>query len=757
MRRKTLGWLVMLGFVVSACGEPKVEDTTEVVRVEVSPAEADLEVDETRPLEARAFDGRGNRVRGVSFAFSSSAIDVATVDAKGVVRALRPGAAVITAAVGSKRATMEVRVRAPVHSISIEPNPVEMETGDSVQLTAIAYDENGNRIEGQRFEWSVANDRVATVDAEGVLTAKRREDHTVVWAKAGGVEGEATVIVRKKVDSIEIQPSSPLIREKEELQLKAVLRDDGGAILEGREVAWSTADENIATVDEQGVLRGVAAGVVEIAARHGEVEATASVEVRPERVHRLEIEPAEVELVVGESQQFTVRAYNAANEELFGRPLIWTVHDRDKADQTYARLTAEVEENGLLTALRPLNGELRVSVPGDGVSASAGLRIVLRMEAVSAGQFHTCALTAGGDAWCWGRSADGQAGRPPSGETIPAPVETELRFRVIAAGASHTCGLTELGDAYCWGTNDYGQLGNGVMEPSSFEPVQVLRPVDAAPFAKIYAGDSYSCALDTEGTAYCWGMNREGRLGNGFAGLEESSAIPRRVLGEIVDGVGEVPITFRELALGSNPSSEPQKTFTCGISTENVTYCWGENENPGHGIGLGEPEAFPSPKRVAGEQVFETISVGARHACGLTAEGEAYCWGRGSWGELGDGFGSENWRDGLNHSSPVPQPVDTDARYKFIGTAKESNCALTFEGEIHCWGSTSYDQANWLVPTPLAEAGTWVFESLSAGAFHFCGIDAENVVSCWGSNFDQQLGSPDHGNVVERPVRLFPE
>lgn len=751
MRHGSPSWLLIsvLGAFLLGCAEdPDVEETTAIQRVEIDPAEAELELDEELELEVRAYSARGGELSTSEVAFESNAPEVASVSAEGVVKALRPGAAIITATLRGKSGSMNVRVLEPVRSIAIEPDPVELRTSESVQLTAVAYDASGERLEGRTVEWSVGNDFVATVDEEtGLLTAKLREDSTEVIARHGEVEGRATVIVTKKVADIEIRPEAPVVvREKGSLQLEAVLRDEGGRILEGRAATWSSSDEAIATVDAEGLLRGIAPGEVEIAASADDVTATAPVTVQPEKVHRIEIEPEAAELVVGESLQFTVRTFNEAGEELFGRPLEWRSFDPEIQDPSYAEEAAPIDEEGRLDAARPFQGKVEVWVPGDSVSTTAEIRIVLRMSGVAAGQHHTCALTAGGEAWCWGESTYGQTGIPPSDERLPAPVQTELRFASIAAGATHSCGLSEEGVAYCWGNNEHGQLGDGSTE-DSIAPVEVERAAGAAPFTKIYTGDGYSCAIDADQAAFCWGLNDDGRLGNG---QRSSSPLPQPVSGEVDEHGAVVPIAFEALSLGVN--SPDKNTMTCGLSVAGVGYCWGENETREHGIGAG-PGTLRSatPVRLAGGLSFASLSVGALHACGLTPAGEAYCWGRGVTGELGDGVSEPD------HARQAPHPVDGGHRFALIGAGLEQSCALTEPGELYCWGRLDGTQAYARTPRKLGGSQAWFFETLSAGDRHFCAIDAEKVVYCWGANFNGQLGNTSGRVRIETPIRIFPE
>jgi alpha-tubulin suppressor-like RCC1 family protein len=81
----------------------------------------------------------------------------------------------------------------------------------------------------------------------------------------------------------------------------------------------------------------------------------------------------------------------------------------------------------------------------------------------------------------------------------------------ISSGANHTCAIKSDGTAWCWGNNEYGQLGNGDTKKRTV-PVQVIG-LDGA--EQITCGDKFSCAMKTDGTAWCWGNNKHGQLGSG--------------------------------------------------------------------------------------------------------------------------------------------------------------------------------------------------------------------------------------------------
>jgi hypothetical protein len=137
----------------------------------------------------------------------------------------------------------------------------------------------------------------------------------------------------------------------------------------------------------------------------------------------------------------------------------------------------------------------------------------LTFTRLALGQDHTCGLASSGAAHCWGQNPDGQIGDGTTTERLtPTQVGGGLTFTVIrASGGVHTCGLTSGGAAYCWGNNDLGMLGDGTMT-NRLTPAQVSGGLS---FATVAGGGVHSCGLTSGGAAYCWGGNTEGELGDG--------------------------------------------------------------------------------------------------------------------------------------------------------------------------------------------------------------------------------------------------
>jgi alpha-tubulin suppressor-like RCC1 family protein len=140
------------------------------------------------------------------------------------------------------------------------------------------------------------------------------------------------------------------------------------------------------------------------------------------------------------------------------------------------------------------------------------------LTSVSAGHKHACGLGADGVAYCWGRNTGGQLG-DGTFESRPdlRPVTGGLSLgRLSAHAPTHSCGLTPGGTALCWGQNSLGMLGDGT---TTSRPVP--EPVGGGlTFASISVGFSHTCGVTTSGTAYCWGYGGMGALGTGT--LEDS-------------------------------------------------------------------------------------------------------------------------------------------------------------------------------------------------------------------------------------------
>ena len=455
----------------------------------------------------------------------------------------------------------------------------------------------------------------------------------------------------------------------------------------------------------------------------------------PSPVATVTVSPSALTLIAGQSQQLTPTTRDQAGTQLVGRSVTWS---------TSATAVATVSADGMVAAVAA--GSATITATSEGKSGSATVSVtaavpVTAFASVATGGAHTCALTASGAAYCWGRGESGQLGVPvpttncttdagPSPcSMIPIAVRGGLVFAQLTGGGAHTCGLTSDGSPYCWGSNVNGQLGDN-SSTNRDAPVSVATGLK---FVRIDAGVQHTCALTSDGRAYCWGRNNRGQLGDGTTTLR---SVPVVVTG------GH---TFKQIAAGGGIG------HTCALTIWGETYCWGDNERGQLGIGTGgtapDLTAHPEPARVSGTLTFTAITVGlARHACGLTATGAAYCWGQNAFGALGNG---------LEQNSPVPVAVSGGLAFTHVVTGGfiGHTCAVAAGGAAHCWGDneigaigdgTTIDRLE-----PTAVVGGLSFTSLDAGSRHTCARTTNNgAVYCWGSNGAGQLGINSNTTVA---------
>jgi alpha-tubulin suppressor-like RCC1 family protein len=146
---------------------------------------------------------------------------------------------------------------------------------------------------------------------------------------------------------------------------------------------------------------------------------------------------------------------------------------------------------------------------------------------------HTCVLTAAGEAFCWGENKFGQLGdgSMDNRSTPVAVTGLDGSVSILALGWKHTCALTAGSGLKCWGWNFYGQVGEG-STANRRQPVDVVglagKPVLAA------GGGGHTCAVMEDGSAFCWGWNESGQLGNRS---NQDSVIPVKVIGITVAAV----------------------------------------------------------------------------------------------------------------------------------------------------------------------------------------------------------------------------
>ncbi|MGL3150672.1 hypothetical protein ACSS7Z_09955 [Microbacterium sp. A82] len=303
------------------------------------------------------------------------------------------------------------------------------------------------------------------------------------------------------------------------------------------------------------------------------------------------------------------------------------------------------------------NVPVRVQIP-DGVTVTQ----------VSAGNYHSVAVDADGTTYAWGHNGDGQLGDDTSADSnVPVQVQMPagVKFTQVSAGGSHSVALAEDGTAYAWGYNRYGQLGDDTIDDSNV-PVRVQIP-DGVTVTQVSAGGSHSVAVDSDGTAYAWGSNGNGRLGDDTI---DDSNVPVRV--QIPDGV-----TVTQVSAGGSHS--------VAVDSDGTAYAWGSNSDGRLGDDKTTDSNVQVQVQMPAEVTVTQVSAGTYHSVALTEDGTAYAWGHNNYGQLGDG---------TDMDSDTPVPVLTDTTVTGVSFGGDSATNLVNNGD-----------GSWTATTPPHAAG----------------------------------------------------
>lgn len=430
-------------------------------------------------------------------------------------------------------------------------------------------------------------------------------------------------------------------------------------------------------------------------------------------VAAIRVTPARATIAPAETLQLQATVLDSQGNELF-RLLDWAVSDT---------MLASVDGEGRLVARRP--GVIAVTASTAGVAGSAEITVgILAFQALSAGVAHSCGITTDGVAYCWGRNGRGELGDGSSSASVtPVPVAGGHRFLAIAAGSHHTCAIASDSTGWCWGLNQTGQLGDSTWKPFSLLPVPVAGSRHLRSITVGYGWDGEStCAIGSDGTAYCWGVGTVGQWGSGHAALlggPDSSY--RRNFPVRVDS----DVSFLSISAGLEAP--------CALGAAGIAWCWGSGSPVAHlpggeqcrsSISEGlEVTCHVRPTQVAPGLVFRSLSTGRLWACGLTEASSAWCWDY-------DGVGPVQLHGGLSF-------LDLD-----VGRTGEYSCGLAVQAQPYCWGripGPGGSMMDWTL-LPAAVTGGPAFTSLTAGGAHACALTAAGVAYCWGDNRSGQLG-----------------
>ncbi|MFN8573914.1 MAG: Ig-like domain-containing protein [Gemmatimonadaceae bacterium] len=336
-----------------------------VSSVRVTPNNKELIVGQTATLVAEAVDAGSQTVAGKTFQWSSSNAASVTVSSTGVVTALAPGSATISAAVdGVSGSALVVATAVPIASISVAPPSGEVTVGSNIQLLATPLDGSGAALSGRSFSWSSGDNAIATVSSNGLVVGLAPGKVTIT-ATAEGKHGTSAITVSPvPIASILVAPSPVTIAAGGTVQLTATAKDGSGNVLGGRVFTWTSDQPTIATVSSSGLVTGATQGVARITAEAEGESSVSIVTVTPVAIASIDVTPPTASLSIGGTTQLTATPKDAQGHPLPGRVITWL---------TGAPSVATVTQTGVVTAVA--GGSALIFAASEGISGSSNITV----------------------------------------------------------------------------------------------------------------------------------------------------------------------------------------------------------------------------------------------------------------------------------------------------------------------------------------------------------------------------------------------
>ncbi|HTD70979.1 MAG TPA: Ig-like domain-containing protein [Gemmatimonadales bacterium] len=335
-----------------------------VSAVSVAPTAVTILAGATAQLQATTTDSLGNVLTGraVTWASNNSAV---TVNGNGLVTAAGSGSATITATSEGKSGTATVTVsNVPVASVTVTPASANLQTGQTVQLTATARDAGGNTLSGRAMTWTSTNASVATVNGSGLVSGAGAGSATITATSEGQSGTSSVTVTFVPVASVTVAPASASVQVGQTVQLTATPRDANGNALSGRAVAWSSTNTTVATVNGTGLVQGATAGSATITATSEGQSGTSAVTVTVAPVATVTVSPAAAAIQPGQTVQLTATTKDANGNILTGRTVTWVSN---------SNAAATVSSSGLVTGVA--TGTALITATSEGKSGGAAIAV----------------------------------------------------------------------------------------------------------------------------------------------------------------------------------------------------------------------------------------------------------------------------------------------------------------------------------------------------------------------------------------------
>ncbi|MBL9020489.1 MAG: hypothetical protein JNL83_40265 [Myxococcales bacterium] len=351
----------------------------------------------------------------------------------------------------------------------------------------------------------------------------------------------------------------------------------------------------------------------------------------------------------------------------------------------------------------------------------------LALARISAGGRHVCAIGNDTRLWCWGDNDYGQLGGSAmtmTGDPVLASTTMTDGWTDVAAGTDHTCGIRS-GTVYCWGRNDSRES-----RPTQAGPAVTMSAVTltGTPI-KVYAGNSISCAIMADETAYCWGSINLGAGGSGSPVTQLVASATASVTAWSTIGLGD----DHACAIAGGAGADTGRLF-----------CWGGDAHNGlgHDTAVNSHRTFAMPAETRESSLngarYRSVDAAEHVTCAVKSTRELHCWGSsGQYHTLG---APDDSLDVAIDSMTVWEDVSVDRTFA---------CARRTTGAIYCWGNNQdgamgqgdYEPQRSSPVLVNVHGLTSGMTALATGEGFACVLDPNANSWCWGANRQGELGN----------------
>ena len=387
---------------------------------------------------------------------------------------------------------------------------------------------------------------------------------------------------------------------------------------------------------------------------------------------------------------------------------------------------------------------------------------------VAAGDAFTDALDATGRLWTCGKSDKGQTGQGAKASplTVPTIIGTDV-YTSVAAGTSHAAAVSTSGILTTWGDNAKGEIGNG--STASVITKAVVGSALNDRWLSVSAGNQFTAALKSDGSAWTWGHGTSGQLGiNGTADKNTPQAVTSttpwvalsagdsHVLGIKADGtlwawglndkaqIGDSTLATTALQKTPLQITSPSGSWLAvsagghdsfALRSDGTLWAWGDN---GTGqLGISNSNATVNTPTQVGAGGWQYVKAGYDFTIGVMADGNVFTWGHGASGQLGNGATS---------NTTVPgSPIFYAVKPGMLSGGASHAADLRTSGVLTTYGSPgsgalgqSADQladcSTYACPQPGAIASTKAWRMVATGADQTLGIKSDGTLWAWGGN-----------------------